>query len=53
MVQWNWLGLCASTDKGTGSIPGCGNKIPNTMPCSQKKKKKTGLNFEERVRSTR
>ena len=23
-----WLGLCASTDRGPGSIPGWGNKVP-------------------------
>ena len=35
-----WLGLCASTEGGTGSIPGWGTKIPHAAWRSQKKKKK-------------
>ena len=27
-LPWQWLGLCASTAGGTGSIPGWGTKIP-------------------------
>ena len=33
-----WLGLCASSAGGTGSIPGWGTKIPQAA-CGQKKKK--------------
>ena len=33
-----WLGPCASTAGGTGSIPGRGTKIPKAVQCSQKKK---------------
>ena len=41
-----WLGLCPSTARGTGSIPGQGTKIPHaTWQCSQKKKKKVKLSF--------
>ena len=35
-----WLGLCALTAEGPGSIPGRGTKIPQAVWCSQKKKKK-------------
>ena len=35
-----WLRLHASTAGGTGSIPGCGTKIPHAMWHGQKKKKK-------------
>ena len=35
-----WLGLCASTARGLGSIPGWGTKIPKAVRHSQKKKKK-------------
>ena len=35
-----WLGLRALTAEGPGSIPGRGTKIPQVMPCSEKKKKK-------------
>ena len=35
-----WLKLCASTGRGTGSIPGWGTKIPQTMWHGQKKNKK-------------
>ena len=35
-----WLGLGALTDKGAGSIPGQGTKIPQAARHSQKKKKK-------------
>ena len=37
MVQW--LGLCASTAGGVGSIPGQGTKILKAMQHGQKKKK--------------
>ena len=33
-----WLGLCASTTGGMGSIPGGGTKIPHAAWCGQKKK---------------
>ena len=33
-----WLGLCAFTARGLGSIPGWGTKIPQAMQRSQKKK---------------
>ena len=32
-----WLGLCAFTAKGVGSIPGQGTKIPQAAWCGQKK----------------
>ena len=35
-----WLGLCALTAEGPGSIPGQGTKIPQASRCSKKKKKK-------------
>ena len=35
-----WLGLCASTAVGMGSLPGQGTKIPQATWHSQKKKKK-------------
>ena len=35
-----WLGLCAFTAEGTGSIPGWGTKMPQAAQCGQKKKKK-------------
>ena len=35
-----WLGLHASTAKGTGSIPGQGTKIPQAVWCSQKTERK-------------
>ena len=35
-----WLGLCALTAEGLGSIPGWGTKIPQAMWCGQKKAKK-------------
>ena len=38
MVEW--LGLRASTARGTGSIPGRGTKIPQAVQLGQKKKKK-------------
>ena len=38
MVQW--LGLCAFTDEGVGSVPGPGSKIPQAMWCGQKTHKK-------------
>ena len=31
-----WLGLCASTEGSTGSIPDWGTKIPHATWCSQK-----------------
>ena len=33
-----WLGLCAFTAKGLGSIPGQGAKIPQVTQHSQNKK---------------
>ena len=33
-----WLGLCASTAMGPGSIPGWGTKIPQAVQPGQKKK---------------
>ena len=36
MIQW--LGLCAFTAEGAGSIPGWGTKIPQALRHSQKKK---------------
>ena len=38
MVQW--LGVCAFTLEGLGSIPGQGTKILQEVQCGQKKKKK-------------
>ena len=38
MVQW--LGLCAFTPKGLGSIPGQGTKILQAAQCGQNKKKR-------------
>ena len=41
-----WLGLCAFTAVGLGSIPGRGTKIPQAMQCGQKKKiKKKNFNI--------
>ena len=34
-----WLGLCASIARGTGSNPGQGTKIPQATWHSQKKKR--------------
>ena len=34
MVQW--LVLCAFTDKGVGSVPGLGSKVPQAVRCDQK-----------------
>ena len=31
-----WLGLCASTARGTGLIPGWGRKILHAVPCGKK-----------------
>ena len=42
-----WLGLCAFTAKGLGSIPGRGTKIPKATRCSQKKKKKIDLETKQ------
>ena len=39
MVQW--LGLCAFTDKGVGSVPGLGCNVLQPMRCDQKKHKET------------
>ena len=36
-----WLGLHASTARGTGSIPAQRTKILHAVQCSQKKKKKS------------
>ena len=35
-----WLGVCACTARGMGSIPGWGTKIPRAVQRRQKKKKK-------------
>ena len=35
-----WLGLCASTEGGLGSIPSWRSRIPQAAWCRQKKKKK-------------
>ena len=35
-----WLGLCAFTAEGAGSVPGWRTKIPQATRHSQKKKKK-------------
>ena len=31
-----WLGLCTSTTKAVGSIPGQGTKVPHVPTCRQK-----------------
>ena len=36
-----WLGLCASSAGGLGSIPGWGIKIPDTKQSDKKKKELT------------
>ena len=36
-----WLGLCAFTVEGLGSIPGQGTKIPQAVQRGQKQIKKT------------
>ena len=33
-----WLGLCASTAGGTGSLPGWGTKILHAAQCGENKK---------------
>ena len=38
MIQW--LGLCAFTAEGAGSIPGQGTKILQAVWCGKKKKEK-------------
>ena len=38
-LEVQWLGLCASTAGGTGSIPGWGTKILHTAQSAKKKKK--------------
>ena len=45
-----WLGLCAFTAEGAGSIPGWGTKIPQATRCAVKKKKKVRLKGRELVR---
>ena len=35
-----WLGLCALTAEGLGSIPGWGTKIPHAAQRDQKKRRK-------------
>ena len=45
-----WLGLCASTARGMGSIPGPGTKIPQAARCSQKKlRKKRNVHCQDKV----
>ena len=39
-----WLGLCASTAGGAGSIPGWGTKIPHAVWYGQNKKEKPKCN---------
>ena len=39
-VVVQWLGPCASTAGGMGSIPGQGTKIPQAAWCGQRKKKR-------------
>ena len=41
-----WLGLCAFTAEGQGSVPGQGTKIPQAKWHGQKKKKKKKLHNE-------
>ena len=41
MVQW--LGLCAFTTEGAGSIPGQGTKIPQAAAQPKKKGKEIGF----------
>ena len=41
-----WLGLCAFTAEGMGSIPGRGTKIPQDMHQGQKLKKFKNLKKE-------
>lgn len=38
-IPW-WLRLCASTERGAGSLPGQGTEITRARQCGQKKKKK-------------
>ena len=45
-----WLGLCAFTAKGLGSIPGQGTKIPQATRCGQKNPKKTKNTTEKKQR---
>ena len=47
MVQW--LGLCAFTAEGVGSIPGQGTKIPQAVQWDQKKERKFWVLFESKV----
>ena len=35
-----WLGLCASTSRGPGSIPGWGTKMPHATFMAKKKRRK-------------
>ena len=46
-----WLGLCAPTAGGMGSIPGWGTKIPHAAWCGKKKKKKKKKNHWRRGRN--
>ena len=39
-LEVQWLGFCAFTAKGPGSIPGRGAKIPQATQRVQKKKKR-------------
>ena len=43
-----WLRLHASNARGRSLIPGRGNKIPQPMWCSQKKKKKRAWKKSEK-----
>ena len=45
-----WLGLCAFTAEGWGSIPGQGTKIPQAKRYGQKKKKKKKKNYPQGYR---
>ena len=41
-----WLGLCAFTAEGPGSIHGWGTKITQVSECGEKKKKKKNVGSE-------
>ena len=43
-----WLGLCALTVKGRGSIPGQGTKIPQAAQHIQERKKNADVSKEHR-----
>jgi len=45
-IPW-WLRLCASTERGAGSLPGQGTEITCARQCDQKKRK---INLKKRER---